>query len=263
MHRGSTQGWDPGGYAANARFVSDLALPLLDLLAARPGERILDLGCGDGVLAERIGQAGCDVVGVDASAAMVAAARGRGVAARQGDGQMLEEVLADEPPFDAVFSNAALHWMPDPAAVLRGVAAVLKPGGRFVGEFGGQGNVERIVAALEGALRRRGLAVPSPWFFPDAEAYRELLTAHGFLVRQLRLFPRPTPLPGDLGGWLATFAQPFSGDLPMEERQPFLAEVIAALAPTLRDGDGRWVADYVRLRFVAVRQPFNPLIPCP
>ena len=135
--------------------------------------------------------------------------------------------------------------------MLRGVRGLLRPGGRFVGEFGGKGNVAAIVAALETGLARRGIEPVSPWFFPDAPSFTTLLEEADFEVEALELFPRPTPLPGDVGGWLATLAHPFTHLLPSAERQAFLTEMVDALAPTLRDDQGQWVADYVRLRFAA------------
>ena len=131
------RGLEPENYAKNARFVSSLGTPLIELLSARPGERILDLGCGDGVLTEEIQKLGCETVGVDLSPMMVEAAVNRGLDARVVDGHELH--FANE--FDAVFSNAALHWMPDPKGVIAGVWRALGLGGRFVAEFGGHGNV--------------------------------------------------------------------------------------------------------------------------
>ncbi len=245
----STQHWDPDRYARNARFVADLGMPVLELLAPRAGERILDLGCGDGPLTEKIAAAGARVVGIDGSAEQVAAAVARGLDARVGDGQSLEF----EREFDAVFSNAALHWMRDAAAVIDGVRRALKPGGRFVGEMGGDGNVRLIIAALIAALERRGLDGRSavPWFFPSVAGYRRLLEGHGFRVRSIELIPRPTPLPGSMADWLETFAENFIRLLPEGERRAFLDEVSEALRPSLRDAEGRWTADYVRLRFAA------------
>jgi SAM-dependent methyltransferase len=247
------QSWDPERYARNARFVSDLGAPVVELLAPQPGERVLDLGCGDGALTAELVARGCPVVGVDGSAEQIAAARARGLDARVADGQS----LAFESEFDAVFSNAALHWMKRPDAVIDGVARALRPGGRFVGEFGGQGCVAKIVAALDRALARRGLDAASlnPWYFPSAEEYRKRLEARGFEVRSIALFPRPTPLPGDVTGWLETFAESFTRALAAGERRPFLAEVRDALRPELVDPSGVWVADYVRLRFSAALRP--------
>ena len=243
------QSWDPDLYARNARFVSDLGMSVVALLDPRPGERILDLGCGDGVLTEKLAALGCEVVGVDASPAQVEAARARGLDARLLDG----EALPFEGEFDAVFSNAALHWMKKPGAVVEGVGRALRTGGRFVAECGGRGNVRRIEAALAEALGRRGrdAEAVNPWYFPSSEEYRRLLEAHGFEVREMTLFPRPTPLPGDILEWLETFGGSFISAVPETERPGLLREVRDAIRPGLCDSQGLWTLDYVRLRFAA------------
>jgi trans-aconitate methyltransferase len=221
---------------------------VLDLLAPQPGERILDLGCGDGALTEKLRDAGAIVVGVDGAPDMVRAAQARGLDARLMDGQ----ALAFEAEFDAVFTNAALHWMPDGAAVIAGVARALKPGGRFVGEFGGQGNVAAIVNALNAALTRRGLdASRLRRWYPTAERYAAMLQQGGFTVHRAWLLPRPTLLPTGMAGWLSTFADPFLADMPPIDRAALMEEVVALLAPALRTDTGEWIADYVRLRFQA------------
>lgn len=248
----TAQSWEPERYARNARFVAELGRPLIELLDPKPGERVLDLGCGDGALTEVLAGLGLDVVGLDASPEQVAAARRRGLDARVGDGAALD--FAAE--FDAVFSNAALHWILRPDAAIDGVWRALKPGGRFVGEMGGAGNVERIRTALTAALARRGLdgEAVSPWYFPGPEHYRRKLEARGFAVDSIALIPRPTPLPGAMADWLATFAEAFIHALPAAERAAYVAEVTAALRPALCDAQGNWSADYVRLRFAA-RKP--------
>lgn len=243
------QQWDPKQYAEHARFVSDLGMPVVELLAPQPGERILDLGCGDGTLAKRVAERGCEVVGVDSSTAMIAAARSLGVTAYLVDGHT--HPFTGE--FDAVFSNAALHWMKRQNEVLAGVWQALKPGGRFVGEFGGFGNVSVIVNAIEATLSSRGVAVPSPWFFPKLDEYRSLLEAEGFAVTSAALIPRPTPLSGDISGWLETFAHPYLSGLSADGKQACISEVVAKLRPVLCDAQGQWHADYVRLRFAATK----------
>jgi trans-aconitate methyltransferase len=249
MTSSHTQHWSPEQYGKNARFVSDLGMPVVELLSAQSGERILDLGCGDGVLSLKLVDIGCEVVGIDSSAEMIKAAKSRGLDAHVMDGRSLP--FGNE--FDAVFSNAALHWMREAEQVVAGVWRALKPGGRFVGEFGGYGNVASIVTALESALSVRGVTGPNIWYFPRPEEYRKLLEARGFEVRAIDLIPRPTLLPGDVGGWLETFAQPYTAVLPEDERQGFVAEVIETLRNVLCDTNGDWKADYVRLRFSSTK----------
>jgi len=247
----TNQGWDPKSYAKEAGFVSTLGLPVVELLAPKSGERILDLGCGDGTLALKLMEIGCEVVGVDASSEFVAAARQKGVDARCMDGQKL--VFDHE--FDGAFSNAALHWMTNPQTVIAGVHRALKPSGRFVGEFGGRGNVARIVEALNQTLREFNVDPESldPWYFPSADEYGKLLTEGGFSVRDMTLFPRPTPLSDDILGWLNTFAFNFLASISAAGRPAFLERVREKLSRSIQDASGKWIADYVRLRFYATR----------
>jgi SAM-dependent methyltransferase len=247
----STQTWDPKRYARNARFVSDLAGPVVDLLAPQPGERILDLGCGDGILTAKLVAMGCEVVGVDSSAEQVAAARRHGVDGRVVEGENLP--FAEE--FDAVFSNAALHWMRNPQPVLAGVWRALRRRGRFVAEMGGYGGCAKIEKQLIAGLNRRGLdgKAAVPWYFPTVEEYSALLNGADFSIKYIGLIPRPTLLPGDITGWLDTFAESFTSRLPVEERTVYVAEVREGLGSELCDPDGKWTADYVRLRFVATK----------
>jgi SAM-dependent methyltransferase len=243
------QTWDPDSYARNARFVSDLGAPVVELLAPMPGERILDLGCGDGALTAKLVALGCEVVGVDASAAQIEAARRIGLDARVGDGNL----LAFDAEFDAVFSNAAIHWMNRPDDVIAGVSRALRAGGRFVGEFGGHGCVEKIKRALIASLKRRGIDGErlNPWYFPTVEDYSARLLRGGFAIRYIALIPRPTPLPTEINGWLETFAQSFLAPLEARDRAAFIDEVRESLRPDLCDARGNWFADYVRLRFAA------------
>jgi trans-aconitate methyltransferase len=243
------QRWNPETYAKNARFVAELGQPVVELLRPRPGERVLDLGCGDGALTETLATLGCTVVGVDASPEQVAAARRRGLDARVADARALP--FAGE--FDAVFSNAVLHWIREADAVIAGVHRALKPGGRFVGEMGGEGNVAHIASALRDALERRGVSPELPWYFPSAKDYQGKLEAGGFAVETIELFPRPTPLPGDIAGWLETFAEAPLARLPADARAGFLGELREKLRPHLQQPDGSWIADYVRLRFAAAK----------
>jgi SAM-dependent methyltransferase len=245
----TVQRWSSDGYERHARFVSDLGAAVLDWLDPRPGERILDLGCGDGVLTLKRVERGARVVGVDTSPSLLEAARARGIDARLMDG----EALDFDAEFDAVFSNAALHWMTRADTVAAGVRRALKPQGRFVAEFGGHGNVAAIVTALRAAARLHGgdQDVAGPWFYPTADEYRALLEANGFQVERIALIPRPTPLPTGIAGWLETFRRPFVDQFPAETRAKVIAEVESLLAPSLRDRSGNWTADYVRLRVAA------------
>ncbi len=249
MTHATTTDWDPAVYARNARFVADYGKSLIDWLSPQPGERILDLGCGDGALTEELVASGANVVGVDASPRQIEAARRRGLRALVVDGHE----LAFDAEFDAVFSNAALHWMQRPDEVLAGVARALKPGGRFVGEFGGEGNVASIVTALRNGLQRRGIDYGSlnPWYYPPVDEYRGKLERAGFRVDEIVLFPRPTPLPGDITGWLETFAPRFTVGMSPAERTDLFTEIANELRPQLLH-DGKWIVDYVRLRFRAV-----------
>lgn len=244
------QVWSAASYNKNARFVSDLAGDVLGWLDARSGERILDLGCGDGVLTEQIAQSGASVLGVDPSEDFVAAAEARGLDACVGDGQE----LSFNGEFDAVFSNAALHWMTRAGAVVEGVHRALKPGGRFVAEFGGHGNVAAIVTAMRAVGQARGgdLLLASPWFFPTPQEYRGLLEEHGFTVERIGLYPRPTALPTGMAGWLATFRTPFFEQFG-DDSADAVADVERLLAPALRDSSGNWTADYVRVRVHATK----------
>lgn len=233
----NSQTWNPERYARNARFVADLGMPVVELLAARQGECILDLGCGDGVLTLKLAAKGCHVIGVDGSMEQVSAACKLGLDCRVMDG----ESLSFQNEFDAVIA---------------GVARALRSGGRFVAEFEGHGCCAKIKLALVSALGRRGLdgEAAVPWYFPTVEEYSSHLVKGGFAISYIALIPRPTPLPGKLTDWLETFAESFTAKLPPADRAAYIAEVQETLRPQLCDAAGKWTADYVRLRFSATKQ---------
>ena len=241
--------WSTEGYRKNAAYVPALGSAVLELLDPKAGERILDLGCGEGTLTEKIAAAGTAVLGVDISPEMLAAAKARGLAVRA----VSAEALPFDREFDAVFSNAVLHWVQDHDAMLAGVHRALKPGGRFVAEFGGHGNLAAIQTAIRAFHVFRGLPLAGRRFYATATEYRERLSAHGFTVHDIALIPRPTPLPHGIRGWLETFERHTLDRLPEDLREPFKAEVEELLQRELCDSKGQWTADYVRLRFKATR----------
>ena len=221
------QRWDPERYGRWAAYVPELGRDLMGLLDPRPGEWVLDLGCGEGTLTAHMATCGCSVLGVDRDAGFVKATRQRGLSALQADARHLVGPQLPAGSFDAVFSNAVLHWIPEAAAVIATVRRLLRDGGRFVGELGGAGNIATVRQALHRALGHHGINAASrdPWFFPTAEAYRHLLEAHGFQVTAIQLFPRPTPLPGPLSQWMDTFAAAFLDGLDQATRQAIVAQV--------------------------------------
>jgi SAM-dependent methyltransferase len=244
--------WDPGAYRRAGAFVPRLGRELIELLAPQPDEQVLDLACGDGSLTEILAAGGARVTGVDLSPAMVAAARARGIDARVADGTR----LPFEEEFDAVFSNAALHWMHPLDDVLAGVRRSLRTGGRFVAECGGHGNLAAIRVAIAAVLARHGLDAPAPypWHFPTAGEMAQRLQRHGFAVRSLDYFARPTVLDGPMRDWLGFFARPFIADIDPTRLPAVLDEIVGLLSPCLRDETGTWTADYIRLRFAAIAQ---------
>ena len=224
-----------------------LGVGVLARLAPKPGERILDLGCGDGTLTVQIAGHGATVVGVDSSPAMIAAARARGLDARLMD----ISALTFDNEFDAVFSNAVLHWVRDADAALAGVYRALRVGGRFVAEFGGHTNVAAISTALRAVLARHAVDFVWPWYYPSPLEYRRKVEAQRFEVADVVLFPRPTSLPTGMDGWLRTFATPLFARVPAEQKEQLIREVIGLLRPALCDEAGHWTADYVRLQVIA------------
>ena len=246
--------WNATLYDDRAAFVSQLANDLVVRLGPQAGERILDLGCGTGTLTAQIACQGARVTGIDRSFAMIESARDKYADLRfeVADGQDL--TYAAE--FDAVFSNAALHWMPRATDVLRGVDRALVPGGRFVAEFGGAGCVQTVSNAVADILGEWGID-PAPylsWFFPSPGSYAGLLESNGFVVRELRYFDRPTPVAGadGLSVWLALFQAELMKAL--GERWAELCQQASERCRSALFHNGQWWLDYVRLRVVATKR---------
>ena len=221
------------------------------MLAPRGGERILDLGCGDGALTTQIAAAGADVTGCDADPSMVSATAARGLQTVAADMRSLP--FLNE--FDAVFSNAALHWVRDQDAVLAGVHRALRPGGRFVAEMGGLGNIAAIRTALQATLQHYGIDAEAAGasFYPSSDEYRRLLERNGFGVERMELVPRPTRLDAGMEQWLRTFRKGVLATLAEPDCDDAVAQTVGLLQPILCDSDGIWWADYVRLRFRATQ----------
>lgn len=249
----SSKKWDPDRYRAQHSFVFEYGSSLIDLLDPQPGERILDLGCGTGELthaiADRVGSSGM-VVGIDADANMVAAAQSRfpDVTFRHADATS----FTLEEPVDAIFSNAALHWVTNAEQAVTSMSRALKPGGRLMVEFGGKGNVKQIVQAAQGVLGSDGNTFHNPWYFPSIAEYTSLLEQHGLEVTSAVLYDRPTVLQGADGikNWYRMFGKILLKGTRAEEMEDVLQALEEKLKPFLFDGK-TWTADYRRIRIVA------------
>ena len=249
-----TNQWDAKTYDAKHAFVYEKAKGLVDLLAPKAGERILDLGCGTGVLTAEIVACGANVLGIDRSPEMVEQARNKFPALQF---EVMDATrLEFDAEFEAVFSNAVLHWILEAETVVSGIARALKPGGRFVAEFGGKGNIRRLVTAFHRAFAALGISEPegvTPWFYPGIAEYAALLEKHGLEVRSAALFERPTALEDGTKGlenWIRLFRQTYVEKMGEELATKWIHEVERQCrAKLFQDGD--WVLDYRRLRITA------------
>lgn len=248
--------WDTSLYEDKHAFVWQYGEDLLQLLNPKSGELILDLGCGTGQLTEKIAQTGAEVMGIDNAATMIEKAR-----------QNYPHIRFDiadarnfqvEQPFDAVFSNAVLHWVQEANKAISSIHQALKPGGRFVAEFGGKGNIQAIATALYSAMKSIGISQPqmiNPWYFPSIGEYATLLEQQGFDVIYTTLFARPTPLADNEAGianWIKMFASTFLVAMTAEQEIQVIRHVEESLKPTLYE-DGTWTADYRRIRVLAIK----------
>jgi 2-isopropylmalate synthase len=243
--------WNPDIYKAHASFVSDLAMPVVDLLAPKEREYILDLGCGDGTLALEIQKRGAIVKGVDMSANMVEKAKAKGIDANIAD--IMQLSFEDE--FDGVFSNAVLHWIKQSDQAVKNIHKALKQGGRFVAEFGGYKNAENIVDAMQKSFEDNPDfgKFNNPWYFPSDAEYKSLLEENGFDVEYIGLIPRPTRM-DDMNNWLDIFANGITSSLTNEQKEVFKQEVCTILKPKLFSTQDGWHLDYVRLRLRAIKK---------
>lgn len=242
----STSKWNAADYAKVGSFVSELGQAALDLLDPKPGEHILDIGCGEGALSWKIVERGATVTGIDNSPEMIEAAR-----ARHLDALLLDAAeMGFESQFDAAFSNAALHWMLEKEKVAANIFRALKPGGRFAGEMGGEGNIARLQEAVDEEMVLRGYVPPADGknWYASPEDFARVYEAAGFTAIDARLIDRPTPLDHGVAAWVTTFRKGWldRAGVPEEER--------AAIGAAVADRFASNVADYVRLRFI-MRKP--------
>ena len=244
---------DPKRYQAKHHYVTAAGADLVEVLAPQAGERILDLGCGTGQLSAQIAAAGAEVVGIDSSAEMVDAACERFPDLSFIVGDARDFSFGE--PFDAVFSNATLHWVKPPEEALACIVACLGQGGRFVAELGGARNIATINQGLIDQLATRGFYPQSPWYFPSLGEYARLVEQAGLRVAYASHFPRPTPLEGESGlrDWMEMFTETLTEGVPSSMREELWDAVEAAVRPALYD-DGGWHADYWRLRVVAYKE---------
>ncbi len=251
MPKSNNDQWQPDLYADKHSFVWKLASPVIELLAPEPSERVLDIGCGTGQLTARIAESGATAVGADHSPAMIEEARQLH--------PQIEFQIEDahdfefDQPFDAVFSNAALHWITNPDKVVNCIARALNKRGRMAVEFGGSGNIHFLAGAIETASQTVfGKRIKHPWYFPDIVDFGTVLRRHGLEVTQAALIDRPTPLEGNDGlrNWVKMFGQHWLTQLATERHDEFLDQIESIARANLFRGS-IWQADYRRIRVVA------------
>ncbi len=246
-----TNQWNPNSYNKHTAFVSELALPVVDLLDPKAGEKILDAGCGEGTLAVEIARYGAKVIGVDMSAQMIKLSQAKGIESYVGS----VTDLPYEEVFDAVFSNAMLHWVKDARVAVQNIALSLKSAGRFVCEFGGEGNAYHLVSAMKEVFAKHPEfgTFDNPWYFPSVSEYTKLLESEGFSVEYIEIIPRPTPM-DDIANWLDIFANGVTKHLSAEQFETFKEECREILKETIYSQKEGWMLDYKRLRVKAIKR---------
>lgn len=242
---------DPELIDMRSRFVKMFGMPIIDMMDPKPGERILDVGCGFGAVCQHLDKMGCQTVGIDISKSVVEAAQELGVNARLANA---ESMMFNE-EFDAVYSVSALHWMRHLDQVAESIMRALKPGGRFVGELGSRGSIVKIIAAIRQVMLENGIEMESvrSWYFPSVSEFAAVLERAGFAIRSIELIDRPTVLPGDVRDWMKMFGRHYMDAWDPSEHDRFLDAIRDAAAPAMVNEQGEWVADYRRLRFLAVK----------
>ena len=245
-----TNNWNADKYNKHADFVSNLATPVVDLLNPIENEKILDLGCGDGTLAVEIEKLNTKVIAVDLSQSMVDKTKEKNIEAYV----MSATELNFNNEFDAVFSNAVLHWVKDSKIAINKINNSLKNNGRFIAEFGGYGNIKFLTDAMQKVFDKHKEygEFNNPWYFPKDTDYKKLLEDNGFKVEYIELIPRPTSI-DDISNWLDIFANGIVSHLTSEQQLNFKQEVREILKPKIYTEKNGWVADYVRLRFKAIK----------
>ncbi len=248
-HDAASPTWDPEHYDAHGRFISRYGLELLDWLAARPGEHILDFGCGDGFITQEIAKTGAHVVGVDLDPNMVDATRARGLEAHIIDGAE----LSSGAQFDAVFSNSVLQWIKQPEPALEAIARALKPGGRFVVDVAGLGNLAAILVAMRAVSDELGgdPDLAFPFYAATTAEFTAVLQAKGFEITRSETSPRYTALPSDLWNWIGSIFHPFFSQFDEATNKVARSRVLQLLEPVLQDASGQWHIDHVRVRVEA------------
>lgn len=246
--------WKVDLYNKKHAFVYEYGQELIQLLDSQEDEFILDLGCGSGQLTNEISKSGARVIGMDSSNEMVSKAKNN-----YPNLQFFVKDAASfqfEKPFDAIFSNAVLHWVKNKENTIVSMYKNLKPGGRIVLEFGGSGNVKTIIESIKKSLKQRGYIENSTienWYFPSISEYTFLLEKNGFEVNIAQLYDRPTELTDSKNGikdWIRMFGSTFFVDIPPEEKNIILEEI----QNDLREKcfiEGKWYADYRRVRVMA------------
>lgn len=242
---------DPVKYDENAEYIYELGQPVIELLKPAKGEKILDLGCGTGRLAKQLVEIGCNVTGIDSDPVMIEASKKKGIKAILHDAENLD--INEQ--FDGVITIGALQWMSDQYGVIRGVWKALRPGGRFAAECGGESCIRIIREGIKIALIKRNINYKNrnPWKYPETGIISDILETQGFKVEYIARISCPTPLKNGLRSWLKIFTEPHTKGLTYEEKETFYDDVEEYCKPFLYTEENGWVADQVRLRFLAIK----------